>query len=117
MGVFPMATTLAAMFVGKLKIKTVEGADASVINVMKEKFYFILKFSIKSLIFRGKKREIDYIDPYEVPKKEWSEEIEDYPGITFLDITSYLILQTSSYTMEEFRAYKGLKAYNQLVSG
>lgn len=55
MGVFPMATTLADMFVGKLKIKTIEGADASVINVMKEKFYFILKFLIKSLIFRGKK--------------------------------------------------------------
>lgn len=52
---------------------------------------------------------IGNIDPYTVPKKEWSQDIDDYPAISFLDITTYLVLHLSAYTMEEFRAYKSLR--------
>ena len=33
------------------------------------------------------------------------------------DLVSYLVLQTSFMTLEQFKARKGLEAYNQLVSG
>ena len=40
---------------------------------------------------------------------------DKYPNISFLDMVSYLVLQCSAYTMDEFRAYKSLEAYNQFV--
>jgi len=33
------------------------------------------------------------------------------------DVVSYLVLQTSFMTLEQFKARKGLEAYNQFVSG
>ena len=33
------------------------------------------------------------------------------------DLVSYLVLQTSFMTVEQFKARKGLEAYNQFVSG
>lgn len=60
---------------------------------------------------------INNVDPYEVPKTEWCQDIEQYPTISFLDVVSYLVLQCSAYTMDEFRAYKSLEAYNQFVFG
>ena len=33
------------------------------------------------------------------------------------DLVSYLVLQTSFITLEQFKARKGLEAYNQLVCG
>ena len=34
-----------------------------------------------------------------------------------MDLVSYLVLTTSYYTKEQFKAYKSLQAYNQMVSG
>ena len=34
-----------------------------------------------------------------------------------MDLVSYLVLTTSYYAKEQFKAYKSLQAYNQMVSG
>src|SRR4029434_4078871 len=34
-----------------------------------------------------------------------------------MDLASYLVLETSFYTQESFKAYKSLQAYNYVVSG
>ena len=34
-----------------------------------------------------------------------------------IDLVSHLVLETSYYTKEKFKAFKSLQAYNQLVSG
>ena len=39
------------------------------------------------------------------------------PNVDASDIVSYLALQTSFLTAEQFKAQKGLEAYNQFVSG
>ena len=67
--------------------------------------------------YQQKIAEIDDTDPYEVPNNQWSTDFDDLPSISFLDIVSYLVLKTSAYSMEEFRAYKSLEAYNQFVCG
>ena len=40
-----------------------------------------------------------------------------YPPVDSSDIVSYLVLETSFYTAKQFKARKGLEAYNQFVSG
>ena len=39
------------------------------------------------------------------------------PPVEAWDLVSYLILQTSLITSAQFKAHKGLEAYNQFVSG
>ena len=39
------------------------------------------------------------------------------PPIESVDLLSYLVLDTSYYTKEQFKNFKSLEAYNQLVSG
>ena len=44
-------------------------------------------------------------------------ESESCPPVDSCDLLSYLVLKTSFLTVEQFRARKGLDAYNQFVSG
>ena len=39
------------------------------------------------------------------------------PPVEASDLVSYLVLQTSFLTAEQFKAHKGLESYNQFVSG
>ena len=39
------------------------------------------------------------------------------PPVSACDLISYLVLQTSFITSKQFKAYKSLEAYNQLVCG
>jgi len=43
--------------------------------------------------------------------------VDDVPPIEACDLVSYLVLQTSFVTAKQFKARKGLEAYNQFVSG
>jgi hypothetical protein len=60
---------------------------------------------------------IDKTDPYTVEKRKWSQKTEKFPNILYPDIVNYLLYTPSKYTTEDFKAYKGLDAYNQLVCG
>jgi len=42
---------------------------------------------------------------------------DGYPPLEDCDLVSYLVLQTSFITMSQYKARKGLDAYNQFVSG
>ena len=39
------------------------------------------------------------------------------PPVSACDLISYLVLQTSFITSKQFKAYRSLEAYNQLVCG
>lgn len=54
------------------------------------------------------------IDPQVVPCEQFSADI--LPPIEATDIVSYLIFETSFYTKEQFKAYKSLEAFNQMIS-
>lgn len=51
------------------------------------------------------------------PSIEWSNNLDLVPDVTYPDIFNYLVLTKSAYTLQEFKAYKSLEAYNFFVSG
>ena len=55
------------------------------------------------------------IDPVLLQGKNF--EPDCFPPLESADILSYLVLETSYYTKEEFKNYRSLEAFNQLVSG
>ena len=42
---------------------------------------------------------------------------DDVPPVEACDLVAYLVLQTSFVTAKQFKARKGLDAYNQFISG
>ena len=55
------------------------------------------------------------VDPAAIPSEQFSSEC--LPPIEVSDLISYLVLETSYYTNKQFKAFKSLDAYNQMVSG
>jgi hypothetical protein len=67
-----------------------------------------------------KKRYIDKIscigiDPFIIPENNFDPEC--LPPVESMDLVSYLVLETSYYTQQQFKAFRSLQAYNQMVSG
>jgi len=58
---------------------------------------------------------INGIDPFAKPNE--GELFDGVPPVEDCDLVSYLILQTSFISMAQFKARKGLEAYNQFVCG
>ena len=56
-------------------------------------------------------------DLYAMGSESFSAEPSAFPDVTYPDIVNYLINSPSPYTLETLKAYKGLEAYNQFVSG
>mgnify|MGYP000008269787 FL=1 len=62
-----------------------------------------------------KKISVVGVDPAAIPSDQFSSEC--LPPIEVSDLLSYLVLETSYYTNKQFKAFKSLEAYNQMVSG
>ena len=58
---------------------------------------------------------INGVDPF--GKVTEGEQFDGYPPVEDCDLVSYLVLRTSFISMSQFKARKGLQAYNQFVSG
>lgn len=57
------------------------------------------------------------VDPYVISKDQWSDDVHNFPTVTYPDIVTYFLLTKSRYTADDLKAYKSLEAYNQFVSG
>lgn len=55
------------------------------------------------------------VDPASLPREQFDS--ENLMLIEFTNLLSYLVLETSYHTKEQFKAFKRLKAFNQMVSG
>ena len=55
------------------------------------------------------------VDPITIPDEHFSSEC--LPPVEATDLLSYLVLETSFYTKQLFKAYNSLEAYNLMVSG
>ena len=55
------------------------------------------------------------VDPATIPAEQFSPEC--LPPVEVSDLLSYLVLETSFYTNKQFKAFKSLEAFNQMVSG
>ena len=59
-------------------------------------------------------------DPYILMKDQciqWINSLDLVPEVTYPDIFNYLVLTKSAYTLDEFKAFKSLEAYNFLLVG
>ena len=55
------------------------------------------------------------IDPILIPEKTYDPDC--LPRVESMDLLSFLVLETSYYSKDQFKAFRSLQAYNQLVSG
>lgn len=55
------------------------------------------------------------VDPASIPAEKFSPKC--LPPVEASDLLSYLVLETSFYTKKQFKAFKSLEAFNQMVSG
>ncbi|XP_018014535.1 uncharacterized protein LOC108671493 [Hyalella azteca] len=61
--------------------------------------------------------DINDVDPYEVPAKQWCKDFASLPPISHGDLFNYFVFGVSQYTLQEFKAFKTLESYKQFVDG
>ena len=69
--------------------------------------------------YQSKLKAIDDLYLHEIPQKDWDTDaskgkldVNIFPGITYPDIVIYLSNTPSPYSLEDFKAYKSLEAFN-----
>lgn len=67
------------------------------------------------LRYLEKIKTINELDPYE--HKEWSDDLNELPHVTFPDVFSYLVCSVSAYTSDQFKNYKSLESHLQFTNG
>ncbi|XP_015762500.1 PREDICTED: probable helicase with zinc finger domain [Acropora digitifera] len=109
---------------GDVDVETIENVQAEDIA---EEDLKTLSFNIpvlseyaKALDKQVKRRYLEKIsvvgvDPVSIPSEQFDPEC--LPQIESTDLLGYLVLETSFYTRQQFKAYKSLEAFNQMVSG
>ena len=55
------------------------------------------------------------IDPILIPEKTYDPDC--LPRVESMDLLSFLVLETTYYSKDQFKAFRSLQAYNQVVSG
>ena len=56
-------------------------------------------------------------DPHTLSENEFSVDFDNFPPISYPDIINYLVFRPSPYSVGDMKAYKSLKAYNQVIEG
>ena len=56
-----------------------------------------------------KLRAIGGLDPYEVPRNEWQDDVDLWPAITYIHLGMFLLLTPSPYTGEDLMNYRLLQ--------
>lgn len=67
--------------------------------------------------YREKLKLLDGMDPYEVEKKDWKDDLDLWPAVTHVHACMYLILTPSPYTENDMLNYKSLDSYQNFVKG
>ena len=56
-------------------------------------------------------------DPYELPVKDWDDDVDLWPSVTYVDIGMYLLFSNSPYTQDQLKDYKNLDCYQKFANG
>ena len=67
--------------------------------------------------YKEKLEIIGNIDPYSAADSHFSVKVGDLPSIRYPDIVNYLVFSQSPFSADDMKAYKSLKAYNQVIEG
>lgn len=55
------------------------------------------------------------IDPFDIEKEKWIDDITLWPPVEYGEIYSYLIETPGQFTKESLKAYKSLDAFNYYI--
>ncbi|KAI4819181.1 hypothetical protein KUCAC02_004450 [Chaenocephalus aceratus] len=81
----------------------------SVQKMAKMKGYYESLNPEDKTVYRDKCASIGSVDPYLIPVKDYSTDINSWPSLSYCDIVNYVFFSPIPlYTMEEMKAYKGL---------
>ena len=67
--------------------------------------------------YSDKLKLMDGIDPYEVAKNEWKDDVDLWPAVTHVHVCMYLILTPSPYSEKDMLNYKSVDSYQNFVKG
>ena len=57
------------------------------------------------------------VDLYEILRKDWKDDVDSWPAITYVHVGIYLVLSPSPYTSNDLLNYKSLDCYVNFISG
>lgn len=57
------------------------------------------------------------MDPYDVPRNEWMDNVDLWPAITYIHMGMYLVPTPSLYTNDDLLNYRSLDCYVNFISG
>lgn len=60
---------------------------------------------------------INDVDPYEIPRNEWVDDLDTWPAITYIHVGMYLLFKESPYTQDQLMNYKSLQCYKNFANG
>ena len=64
-----------------------------------------------------KLKSIEGQDPYEISRKEWMDDVDCWPDVTYINVGMYLLFAASPYTQEQLMNYKSLDCYQNFANG
>ena len=64
-----------------------------------------------------KLKSIEGQDPYEISRKEWIDDVDCWPDVTYINVGMYLLFAASPYTQEQLMNYKSLDCYQNFANG
>ena len=67
--------------------------------------------------YTSKIKLINSIDPYEISKEDWRDDVDLWPNTSFINVGIYLLFSLSSYTQEALENYKSLDCYQRFIAG
>ena len=67
--------------------------------------------------YREKLKLVNGMDPHEVEKRDWTDDLDLWPAVTHVHACMYLILTPSPYTEKDMLNYKSLNSYQNFVKG
>ena len=67
--------------------------------------------------YLGKVKSIEGQDPYEISRKEWIDDVDCLPEVTYINVGMYLLFAASPYTQEQLMNYKSLDCYQNFANG
>lgn len=67
--------------------------------------------------YEDKLKLVNGVDPYEISRNEWQDDIDLWPATTHINVCMYLILSPSPYTQADVLNYKSMDCYQNFVRG
>ncbi|KAL9977804.1 hypothetical protein ACROYT_G015251 [Oculina patagonica] len=67
--------------------------------------------------YAAKLNDINGQDPYKIPRKEWLDDFDTWPNVTYIHVGMYLLFIASPYTKEQLMNYKSLDCYQNFANG